>query len=475
VFFLTSIKVLSHASLLVKTSEASIVIDPWLLGSAYWRSWWNYPRAQYEVDELVDVDAVLISHIHWDHWHGPTLKRLLKDKPIIVGDDANPRSRADLQQIGFHNVTVAKHGRSVQIGDIQVYFYNFGLLLNDSAIVVQTSDMKLLNANDAKLAGSSLRHVTKLHGPFDFALRSHSSANSRICYSVSGDDSVVVDDRDHYLRSFKLFMDAVRPRYAIPFASNHCHLHPEVFDLNSYVSKPNELAAYLESSGTTADWKFVNMLPGSSWSTETGFLLDNQNAFESYYDRLSEYARDVRDRLEHYEVRELNVEIGDRHIQFFSQMASRCKVGRLDGVRFLLTKPSGPYKSFIFDGQAVFETRDFSPEPKVKLPLITMPAVIFRDAILKNMFHHAAISKRCRYMVATEKELLALQRFVLGLEKLELIGDGGITYWRRLCWRHLSRWRDLLVFSLAAYYRIATKRPFYLIEELILKNHSGIK
>ena len=95
-------------------------------------------------------------HIHWDHWHGPTLRKFFKGKLLVIGDDSNTRSFDDLRQIGFQNITIVRHGKFIDIGDIRVYFYNFGLLLNDSALVVRTPDIKLLNANDAKLAGASL-------------------------------------------------------------------------------------------------------------------------------------------------------------------------------------------------------------------------------------------------------------------------------------------------------------------------------
>ena len=470
---MTSIKVLSHACLLVKTQQSSIIIDPWLLGSSYWRSWWNYPKADFDAEELSAVDAVFISHIHWDHWHGPTLRKFFKGKLIVIGDDSNTRSFDDLRQIGFQNITIVRHGKFIDIGDIRVYFYNFGLLLNDSALVVRTPDIKLLNANDAKLAGASLDYITDVHGQFDFALRSHSSANSRICYTVPGDGSVVVDDREHYFRSFKLFMDAVRPKYAIPFASNHCHLHEEVFDLNTYVSKPNELAGYLAGDQGSRPWELVTMLPGSSWSSKEGFKLANQDAFEFYEQKLLAYRNEVADRLDHYEQKELRVEISDDTLLKFRGMASKCWVRGLTKVRILLTRPSGPYKSLVFDGGSINENSDLSLEPELGRPLIIIPAIIFRDSIVKNMFHHAGISKRCRYKAVSQRELILLQRFLSRLERLELTGDGGVIYWFRLGFRYAARWRDLWVYALAVYYRVFTRRPFYLVEETILNRHSG--
>ena len=73
---MTSIKVLSHACLLVKTQQSSIIIDPWLLGSSYWRSWWNYPKADFDAEELSAVDAVFISQYSLGSLAWPYLKKI---------------------------------------------------------------------------------------------------------------------------------------------------------------------------------------------------------------------------------------------------------------------------------------------------------------------------------------------------------------------------------------------------------------
>lgn len=470
---MTTFKILSHACLLVRTSEASIIVDPWLIGSAYWRSWWNYPEPEFDIDEVKDVDAVVISHIHWDHWHGPTLKKLFKEKLVVVGDDPNPRSINDLRQLGFDKVMVVQHGKTLRIGDIDLSFYNFGLLLNDSAIVIKTPDVKILNANDAKLAGASLRHLVNRHGHFDFALRSHSSANPRVCFSVDGDESFVADDREHYLRSFQLFMNAVKPTYAVPFASNHCHLQEDVLDFNSYVSKPSELAHFLELNKGRASWEFVPMLPGSSWSSTTGFDLRNQDAFDSYEEKIATYRVGVRDRLDHYSKVEERIQVTTPLVEKFVKMAVRAPLKGLAGVRLLLTKPSGPYKALVFDGRHMQEVSNLAAQPSPGVAVIIIPAVIFRDSILKNMFHHAGISKRCRYVASSQSDLEKLQSFVAGLELLELMGAGGVPFWRRVCIRYVARWRDLWVYALAVFYKIIFQYPIYVVEEVILRKHSG--
>ena len=151
---MTNITFLSHASALLNQSESTLLMDPWLIGSCYWRSWWNYPPVDRESVESLKVDAIYITHVHWDHWHGPSLKKLFpKDTLIITHDEPNKRSVNDLKDIGFKNIKLLKHGETFELGDIKITPYQFGLFLNDSALVVETPEMKLLNANDCKIAG----------------------------------------------------------------------------------------------------------------------------------------------------------------------------------------------------------------------------------------------------------------------------------------------------------------------------------
>ena len=117
------IKILSHACVLVKTETSSIVVDPWLIGSCYWRSWWNFPKPAFTESDVDDVDAVVISHVHWDHWHGPTLKKYFKGKTVITAEDPNLRSEKDLRSIGFQDVRRLPHSKSINIGDIKCNFY----------------------------------------------------------------------------------------------------------------------------------------------------------------------------------------------------------------------------------------------------------------------------------------------------------------------------------------------------------------
>lgn len=464
------IKILSHACMLVKTETSSIVIDPWLIGSCYWRSWWNFPKSVFDESDLEDIDAVVISHIHWDHWHGPTLKKYFKGKTIVTAKDPNLRSSKDLRSIGFRDIRKLSHSKSINIGNIRVTFYNFGLFLTDSAIVIEAGETTILNANDAKIAGWPLKKIVSNHGPIDFAMRSHSSANSRICYEIPGDESFVSDDREHYFRSFKLFMDVVRPKFAIPFASNHCHLNDDVIKFNSYISNPIELREYIEKSDYASDWRLKVMLPGSIWKAKGGFDCADESCFIDSNNYIKGYLREVSENISNSRDKELKLKINEKVLDRFRSILK--KSGAINSkikVQFLITNPSGPSEFIFFNKGTLTRSKTFSENPKKGIPIIIIPNIVFRDAVVKNMFHHAAISKRCRYLAYDFSDMRALKKFIGKLERYELTGDINISYLKRLLFSYAGRWRELVVYAKALYLLKFKKMELHHIEEKILR------
>ena len=82
-----------------------LLTDPWLAGSCYWRSWWNYPPVDPEIFEDLAPDAIYLTHIHWDHFHGPSLKKFDRDTKIIIPYDRSARLKRDLNSIRFGPVS----------------------------------------------------------------------------------------------------------------------------------------------------------------------------------------------------------------------------------------------------------------------------------------------------------------------------------------------------------------------------------
>jgi UDP-MurNAc hydroxylase len=474
-------KILGHACLLVKSETHSIIIDPWLLGSCYWRSWWNFPGAVFDEEDLAQVDAVIISHVHWDHWHGPTLKRFFKGKRIIVPDEPSLRSRNDLRAIGFKNVEAIRHAKTISIGDIEITMHQFGLFLNDAAIIIRSGGVTLLNANDAKIAGWSLEALLKQHGPIDFAFRSHSSANARVNYKIADQEGdFIADDREHYFRSFKLFMNAVSPKYAIPFASNHCHLHADTLQFNSYISNPLELRTYCDAAeqGLGA-WQLKVMLPGSTWNTHGGFQLASEEPFRDLAASITEYCKRVAPTLSRYEAEEAGVIISAKTFdKFMSMLATRWFFQRyLPDFTLQLEWPGSRSESYaISPVNGTWRLLDFEARRGKGCGIIKMPAIVFRDAVWKNMFHHAGISKRCQFLASDATDMVKLKSILGQLERQELgAARFGFPYAKRMIRAYFYRWRELGVYVKAAFLLVFHRKPTYVVEEIILQGNKNNK
>ena len=469
----TRFEILSHACLKVSHQGKSLITDPWLIGSCYWRSWWNYPPVDRESVENLQVDAIYITHVHWDHWHGPSLKKLFsKDTLIITHDEPNKRSVSDLKDIGFKNIKLLKHGETFELGDIKITPYQFGLFLNDSALVVETPDMKLLNANDCKIAGTALRSIIKRHGSFDFALRSHSSANDRVCYTLeSGDYSF--DDKDHYSRSFALFMDAVKPKYAVPFASNHCHLHKDVYGMNNLVNDPFKLESYLTENKLLEDVELKIMLSGDSWSSQRGFSInpENRKYFDNKEKHIAEYREQVSDKLDGYYTLENRIKPNSRIIEMFEKQISsipsiiRSSLGDFS-YKMVLFNDDGEHHYVVTPKNATVE----ECEPSMDLgATVRTPIKIFLDSVAMNMFHHSSISKRNQYIFKTEQQLLQYEKFQDLLEYVELeVFPIRIKYVGNLLQAYVRRWREVIVY-IQAFLLKRKGMPIYDVEEEILK------
>lgn len=267
-------KVHGHACLEVLASGKSIICDPWLVGSAYWRSWWNYPPLQQNVLAEINPDYIYITHIHWDHFHGPTLRKLGTDKTVIIPKTPELRLLNDIKSIGFKNIIELEHGESIQLAeDFRLTSYQFTPIISDSVVIIE-AERVLFNSNDAKIMGSPLQRILQQHPQIDFVFRSHSSANLRVCYELIDEDGGHTDDMSKYSEDFALFAKAVGAKYAIPFASNQCCLHPETIDYNQYNNYAHSVKEYFDRHQISSP-KCIVMSPGDKWTSEAGFCHQN--------------------------------------------------------------------------------------------------------------------------------------------------------------------------------------------------------
>lgn len=447
-------QVLSHAGLKVSTQSTMLVFDPWLIGSCYWRSWWNYPPPPPAMLAGLTADAVYLTHVHWDHFHGPSLRKYFKpETTFYVPRGHYRRIRRDLEDVGYRNVVELRHGETVQVGPgMKLTSYQFFPFL-DSAAVVEADGVTLLNANDAKLMGAPLRQVLDRHPHLDFVFRSHSSANGRLCYEVVDDPTTPVDNPDAYIETFTAFVRTTGARWAIPLASNHCFLHREVFDLNHTVTTPDAVARHFEAERISYPRVKV-MVSGDQWSSDEGFAISDQTAlwFTEREQRLRAYRDQMSPKLEAWYAREDRTRVSLSFVQrwldrFHAALPAPVRLlWRHHPVTFVLThgETQSLFRLDLSTGVAEQLTALDPSTPRLE---VHTSALIFKQCCALDLFSHLQISKRVRFVVTRNTRWrMELLNHLWELYDYDYLPLDAVD-WPRMAETWALRWREVALWA----------------------------
>ena len=368
----------------------------------------------------------------------------------------------DLAQMGFHSIVELKHGQSFELAPgFKLTCFHFDIFL-DSAVVVECNGTVLMNANDAKFMGWPLKQILRKYPKIDFVLRSHSSANSRLCYEIMDNPEEQVDDQSRYVRDFVAFARATGATYCVPFASNHCHLHKEVFHFNSLITPPLMVRDYFESNNVRSPIVKM-MVSGDSWSDSEGFRIADNGYFEKRQDRIEEYRGAQRQTLERYYVKESQATVTLKHMQMYFEKLSKATpffLRRMLKDQYFTYIAVAGEKRFIFSvdlyhGKTV-ELNDYNDKDN---PIqIHTSAFILRQCIAMNLFSHLSISKRVKYRVTSEKKRhVKTLNYIFNFYEYDLIPLSRLISWRYIS-EMLQRWREGFLYARIAFDLFTTRK-----------------
>lgn len=448
-------KILSHAGLLVTNKPGkSLICDPWLVGSSYWRSWWNYPPVSKELINSLHPDFIYLTHIHWDHFHGDSLKKFRSDIPIIVPKGNYTRMKDDLFYLGYKNIIELKHGERLLLDEhFSITSYQFWMFL-DSALLIECDGVKLLNLNDSKHMGLTLKQITRKHHPIDFVFRSHSSANERLSYEIVDEPNAAVDDLDRYIKEFAQTTIATKAKYAVPFASNHCHLHKDSFHFNRFIQHPLLVDDYFKKHHIQSPELKV-MVSGDSWSSETGFHISDKDWFANREQLLAEYLQQQTESLVKFYKQEA-ITVIDNHvvIDYFEQFAASLPFfikhyfKRIHFTYVLSASDTTKYIYHINISQGrVVELPPGTPLNHNNYPIqIHTTAFIFLRGIEFKIFSHMCIGKRVFYKVtAKHQKYMEALNLVFNAYEYDLLPLRKL-FTRRSVESWLMRWREVILY-----------------------------
>jgi len=285
------ITVVGHSCLRVETGAGTILVDPWLFGSCYWRSWWHFPPTAEPDADLLRPDFVALTHHHFDHFHYPSMRRIDRSAEVLVprfGVDVMPGEVAGL---GFRRVREIPHGKILELGNgVVVASFQYGF--DDSAFVIADGEDVVIDLNDAKTRGRALEQIAHRFPRPTIVCKSYSFAQSYpVLYSAADPADLAFVSRETYLDDFFDVMSVLRPRYAIPFGSMVAFLHPEGRAANARLVTPSEVVEGVQQRGGVPGMEVITMAPGDSWSSSGGFERSETDWYAAKARHLDELTR----------------------------------------------------------------------------------------------------------------------------------------------------------------------------------------
>ena len=101
-----------NATLIIEYNNTKFLIDPWLMPKNYISGFESAVNSQirqprvdlpFEIEKIIDVDAVIITHIHPDHWDEFAQNKLDKNIKVFVQSEID---RDYILSKGFKNVEI---------------------------------------------------------------------------------------------------------------------------------------------------------------------------------------------------------------------------------------------------------------------------------------------------------------------------------------------------------------------------------
>lgn len=101
-----------NATIIIKYNDKKILIDPWLMPKEYMEGFNTGVNAQerqprvdlpFSIEKIADVDAVIITHIHPDHWDEFAQDALNKNLKIFVQNEADKNY---IKSAGFKDIEI---------------------------------------------------------------------------------------------------------------------------------------------------------------------------------------------------------------------------------------------------------------------------------------------------------------------------------------------------------------------------------
>jgi UDP-MurNAc hydroxylase len=227
-----SFKFIANAcGIFVGKNGTKILCDPWLVDGVFDGSWCHFPKLTTSVNDVKNIDAIYISHLHPDHFDERHFD-FEKSIPLIVLDHGPNFLIKKLTSLGYTNLIKIKNEETIDYKEFKLTMFspfakhNFhdatvGNLI-DSALLISCDDVSALNANDNTPTIESASMLGEKYGPITLAMLNYNAAGPYpSCFdNLTEAEKITENNRvlERNLNHVKNVIQAMKPTYMLPFA-----------------------------------------------------------------------------------------------------------------------------------------------------------------------------------------------------------------------------------------------------------------
>lgn len=259
---------MGHASVLAVFGGKKVLFDPVILAKPYADSWTFFPEQVIDTS-VFDVDAVVVSHIHQDHYDLMYLKALDgKAKIVVVG--GRPSFIEDLQLNGVKNLLIVEPETVTEILEgVHIYGVTHESNGIDSSAIVYNDAFCVYHGNDNYLQPESLKKFTNVGPRIDVACIPFAYIHW-YPFLLEYGEGLAYDKQAEGDRLVNMYMDdclnsirILKPKLMIPFGANLLLDDGDAFsEINLAVKTPIEFLEYAVQTSPEVSDTVKPMLAG---------------------------------------------------------------------------------------------------------------------------------------------------------------------------------------------------------------------
>ena len=164
---------IGHACQLIQIGGTCVLTDPWFTQTA---TYYQGEPVASTVETLGPIDAVVVSHEHYDHCDLDAFSRYpRKDVPLLVAGPVLEKAR----KAGFSNVRALEPWQSARVGDLTISAAPGKHGVYEVTYVINGGGRSVYFAGDTLLI-PELHTLTDRYGPLDVALLPVNGLHTRI-------------------------------------------------------------------------------------------------------------------------------------------------------------------------------------------------------------------------------------------------------------------------------------------------------